>query len=156
MEMFFIEYIPVCAAIILAIFCILTFINNYCKKLRLTLTIEPSSEKYQGKEGIVSFKGANSRKRQIQITSGKILINDKELNFKNISTSSFPYTLDEGKACEIWIRLNELLNQIKEYGYGNKIILKGCLEDAEGKKYCKKAEYPLNEIIEFSNKQLNI
>jgi len=60
------------------------------------------------------------------------------------SDVTFPYMLQEGSNCRIWIEMKTLTNQLKREGYTGRIKIKAGVRDGAGKEYISKKSWKIN------------
>jgi len=88
----------------------------------------------------------NPGNRTVLIQPPWIVLPDrKTLVFPNPQSNvTFPYMLQEGSNCRIWIEMKVLTNQLKREGYTGKIKIKAGVRDGAGKEYISKKTWKIN------------
>jgi len=62
----------------------------------------------------------------------------------------FPYRLEEGENCAIWIEMNDVKGYLREKGYSRTVKLKGKVSDMTGKVYISKKSWEFDTDKEYN------
>lgn len=66
-----------------------------------------------------------------------------------LSHVRFPYRLEEGENCAIWIEMNEVKGSLRKKGYSGIAKLKGKVSDGTSKVYTSKKSWDFNTDEEY-------
>ena len=84
-------------------------------------------------------------KRVVINTPYVILPGKKKLVFPNYQSNvTYPYTLEEGIGCKMWVDLKLLCESLKDEWYSGKIKILAAVDDVSGKKYISKRKHGIN------------
>lgn len=97
----------------------------------------------------ITITAINTGHREITLNSMGFILPDKKflLMIEAQSDVRFPYTLSEGKQCNVWQTQKELAEDLKNNGYSGKIKLRGYYRSATGDTFKSK---PIDFDIELA------
>ncbi len=85
---------------------------------------------------------ANPGERVVHVVGAGFKIGSRKQSFALFQPQSdvrFPYALEEGKSCNVWMASRDIAIQLQELGYGGTVRLVGYFQDAVGTQHFSKA-----------------
>lgn len=113
-------------------------LSDYRKSIR-KLKVEVSYGFFTLREGgvgstVITITAINAGYREITLNSMGYILPDKKyvVIIEPQGNVRFPYTLSEGKQCNVWQTQKELAEDLRNNGYSGKIRLRGYYRSATG------------------------
>jgi len=120
-------------------------LSDYRKSIR-RLKVEVSYGFFTLREGgvgstVITITAINTGHREITLNSMGYILPDNKYSviIEPQSNVRFPYTLSEGKQCNVWRTQRDLAEELKDHGYSGKIRLRGYYRSATGETIKSKA-----------------
>jgi len=66
-----------------------------------------------------------------------------------LTNVKFPFRLEEGENCSIWIEMNQIKHSLLEQGYSGVVRLKGKVSDGTGKIYTSKKSWDFDLAVNY-------
>jgi hypothetical protein len=139
------EILTACVALYGAILSSIIFVKEQQKnkrKIDISLSIGELlySDGLIETDQVLYFTISNPGNRKVTVSNPQLLLKNKKKIFfpDNDFSVRFPYSLEDGKNIMIWYKLPELKKSLVEFGYTEKIEIKGVIEEQTGNKFFTK------------------